>query len=57
MFFKQQKKCPLPCQQNNPCINGICVSNSIFFGSSSCSCLTGYIGTNCEYGILKQNRF
>ncbi len=59
------KKCPVPCAQNDPCLNGAtCVSNSPSFGSSSCTCVSGYTGANCQYGIffsnyifLKKNHF
>lgn len=49
MQFK--KKCPTPCAQNNPCVHGTCNDNVPSVGSLSCTCATGYTGTNCEYGI------
>lgn len=40
----------LPCTLSNPCIYGTCYDN--YLGGYSCTCITGYTGTNCQYGKL-----
>ena len=54
-MIKIKNKCPTPCDQNNPCVNGNCNNNSPSFGTSSCTCFTGYTGTNCQIGIQRLN--
>ena len=38
----------LPCILSNPCVYGSTCTNNNLSGYS-CSCLTGYTGTNCQY--------
>ena len=40
----------LPCVLINPCVYGTCTNDN--FGGYTCTCLTGYTGTNCQYGIV-----
>jgi hypothetical protein len=47
------KKCPLPCEQTNRCVDGTCTDNVPSFGSFTCTCISGFTGTNC--GISKKN--
>ena len=47
--FKISKKCPLPCEQTNRCVNGTCTSNVPSYGSFNCTCISGYEGLNCKF--------
>ena len=47
----------MPCQQNNSCVHGTCNDNTPSFGTTSCTCTTGYTGTNCQYGINSYKSF
>ncbi len=52
--FHLFKKTALPCILTAPCQNGAtCTNNNL--GGYSCSCLTGYTGTNCQYGLKSFN--
>ena len=49
IFINKQKA--LPCILTSPCQNGAtCTNNNL--GGYSCTCLTGFTGTNCQFGIL-----
>ena len=51
MFIKA-----LPCALNNPCKNGAtCADDNV--GGYTCTCVNGYIGTNCQYGMFKKYSF
>ena len=40
----------LPCILSNPCQNGApCTNNNL--GGYTCTCVTGYTGTNCQYPL------
>ena len=56
MILKKLKA--LPCVLSSPCQNGAaCTNNNI--GGYSCACVSGYMGTNCQYGkenILRRNK-
>ena len=40
----------LPCILANPCLNGAaCTNNNL--GGYTCTCASGYTGTNCQYGM------
>ena len=45
-----KNKCQaLPCVLISPCKNGAkCTNDNL--GGYSCTCATGYTGTNCQYG-------
>ena len=52
-FFPYFSQTELPCILNNPCKNGAaCTDDNL--GGYSCTCATGYTGTNCEYGNLNK---
>ena len=41
----------LPCILGSPCYYGAtCYNNNV--GGYTCSCITGYTGTDCQYGML-----
>ena len=45
-----KNKCQaLPCVLISPCKNGATCTNDNL-GGYSCTCATGYTGTNCQYG-------
>ena len=44
----------LPCTLTAPCQNGAgCTNNMV--GGYTCSCASGYTGTNCQYGMIDKN--
>ena len=48
IIFKQIKA--LPCVLSSPCQNGAACKNDNL-GGYTCTCVAGYTGTNCQYGI------
>ena len=55
VFCFLKNKClkkALPCTLSSPCLNNAkCTNNNL--GGYTCTCLTGYTGTNCQYGTGK----